>query len=56
MPYPSSSGPGPRFLDWQKAWLRSGSAVEYDETIVSRDGRGEVIGRLSDVGRQRFRF
>mgnify|MGYP000846403563 FL=1 len=52
----NTEGRGQRLRDWQEAGLHSGSVIEHDETIVSRGDVGEVIGRLSDVDRQRLGF
>ncbi len=52
----NTEGRGQRLRDWQQAGLHNGSVIEHDETIVSRDDLGEVIGRLSNVDRQRLGF
>lgn len=50
----NTEGRGQRLHDWQEAGIHQESVIEHDETIVSRDDVGEVIGWLSDVDRRRL--
>jgi len=52
----NTEGRGQRLRDWAEAGLHHGSVVEDDETIVSLDDVGEVLGRLSEADRRRLRI